>query len=415
MITRGNSFKLPLHYIFLEDIKYMTILTRQERERLVLELYYNQGKTYREISKEARISPRDIGVILNKIVEEKAEGSKEEEGIKQQDDNAKQNKQEEQQQQHLSLSAQAYKLFSDRKTPLEVAIALNLRESEATKFYKEYWKLKQLHNLNMVYEELRGDITPFLRLYRLSKAKGMGVKQVVNTLTIANNDLPSIEERFKRLRNDTSILQFRKHTCERNLYQLNNQIATTTNILNSLRMSCGRERREIQNLYNEKTRLEATVTEFKNNNEEYLNKIKHAAYEEVKSVLTDGKLLLKFATFSVIESLRSNPELYNFISYSTSVEISPNTYSSNYLSLMSGQQHQQQSFNDTYTYTALILEEAEKLYNKLTTRLTNEVIAASIKASSLQSPDNNNNQKLTYKIDNTYQTEETRYNQNRNL
>ena len=57
----------------------MTILTKQERERLVLELYYNQGKTYREIAKEARISPRDIGVILNKAVEEKkAEGWKEE-------------------------------------------------------------------------------------------------------------------------------------------------------------------------------------------------------------------------------------------------------------------------------------------------------------------------------------------------
>ena len=54
----------------------MTILTRQERERLVLDLY-NQGKTYREISKEARISPRDIGVILNKAIEEKkTEGSK---------------------------------------------------------------------------------------------------------------------------------------------------------------------------------------------------------------------------------------------------------------------------------------------------------------------------------------------------
>jgi transposase len=79
MITRGNSFKLPLYYIFLEDTKYMTILTRQERERLVLDLYYNQGKTYREIAKEARISPRDIGIILNKVIEEKTEGSKEEE------------------------------------------------------------------------------------------------------------------------------------------------------------------------------------------------------------------------------------------------------------------------------------------------------------------------------------------------
>jgi hypothetical protein len=368
MITRGNSFKLP-SAIFLEYTKYMTILTRQERERLVLELYYNQGKTYREISKEARISPRDIGVILNKTLEEKTEGSKE----RGKDNNGVKNNQ---QGPHLSLAAQAYKLFSDRKTPLEVAIALNLRESEATKLYKEYWKLKQLHNLNMVYEETKGDIEPFLKLYRLSKGKDMSVKQVVNLLTIANNDLPAVEERFKTLRNDISMLQFQKRIDERNLYQLNNKIASTIRLLNSFRMSCKRERREIENLYNEKARIDNLVTHLKNNNEEYLDKIKQTAYEELKSVLTNSKILLEFATLSVIESLRSNPELYNFISSSTSVVTTSTTYGSNYLSLMTGQQQQQQqSFNDTYT--ALIIEEAEKLYNKLTTELTHRAITAS--------------------------------------
>jgi hypothetical protein len=39
--------------------------------------------------------------------------------------------------------------------------------------------------------------------------------------------------------------------------------------------------------------------------------------------------------------------------------------------MMSGRQQQQQSFNDSYT--VLILEEAEKLYNKLTTQLTNKI------------------------------------------
>jgi hypothetical protein len=101
MITRGNSFKLPLYYIFLKDTN-MTILTRQERERLVLDLY-NQGKTYREISKEARISPRDIGVILNKVFGEKIEEIKQ--------DDAQKNQNQEQQQQHLSLAAQASNSF----------------------------------------------------------------------------------------------------------------------------------------------------------------------------------------------------------------------------------------------------------------------------------------------------------------
>jgi transposase len=328
------------HTITLEDTKYMAILTRQQRERLVLELY-NQGKTYREISKEARISPRDIGVILNKVMEEKKTEAKD-----QQDNNTDVEKHQEQQ--HLSLSTQSYKLFSEGKTPLEVSITLNLRESEATKFCGEYWKLKQLHNLNMIYEDIKDDITSFLKLYNLSKAEGLGIQQVVDVLAMANNDLPTIEERFKRLRNDVSMLQSQKHTCKRNLYQLNNQIASTTSRLsNSLRISCKRERREIEHFYNEKTRHEALITEFKSNIEEYL-KIKQAAEENVKIVLTNGKIFLQFATASVIESLRRNLELCNFVL---------NDISSN---------------NDI----AVILEEAEKLYNKLTTKLTNEAMAA---------------------------------------
>ena len=366
----NNSFKLLLYYISLEDTKHMTILTRQERERLVLELYYNQGKTYREISKVARISPRDIGVILNKVHKEKTKESKEE-GIKQQDD-AEEN--HEQEQQHLSLAVQAYKLFSESKTPLEVAIALNLRESEATKFYREYWRLKQLHNLKMAYEELKGDIEPFLKLYRLSKAKCMNVQQVVNVLKIANNNLLDIQCRYQRLKRELNTLEFDKQQSHRTMAYFNNQIETQRKALTSYRVSSIRERRQIEKIYNEKVRLESLVIGFKNNNEDYL-KIKRAAEEKVKDVLTNSKLLLKFATFSVIESLRSNPKLYNFVihdnSNNTAIPYGP-TYSS---SMSSGRQyHQQQSFNDSYT--ALILEEAEKLYNKLTTELTNSVIGS---------------------------------------
>jgi len=98
----------------------------------------------------------------------------------------------------------------------------------------------------------------------------------------------------------------------------------------------------------------------------------------VKSVLSNGKPLLKVATLSIIESLRINPELYNFVicNNSNNTTIS---YGSNYLSLMfGGQQHQQQLFNNRYT--ALILEESEKLYNELTTELTSRAIAATAAA-----------------------------------
>jgi hypothetical protein len=58
--------------------------------------------------------------------------------------------------------------------------------------------------------------------------------------------------------------------------------------------------------------------------------------------------------------------------------------------MLSGQQQQQSfSYLNDHICTAVILEEAEKLYNDLTTKLTNEVRAAavSIRKSSPSAPD----------------------------
>ena len=140
------------------------VLTREEKERFVLDLY-NQGKSTREIAEEVRMSFRDIGAILNKAKEEK-ETSKE-------------------QAEKVSQSTQAYKLFSEGKSPVQVAIALNIREPEVARFYVEYWKLRQLYSLNKIYEEIKDDIGYFVKLYRLAKAVRMGVEQVVRLLEIA--------------------------------------------------------------------------------------------------------------------------------------------------------------------------------------------------------------------------------------
>jgi hypothetical protein len=68
-----------------------------------------------------------------------------------------------------------------------------------------------------------------------------------------------------------------------------------------------------------------------------------------------------------------NSELYNFVIHDNSNDTTI-SYGSNYPSLMLSERQHQQSFIDSYT--ALILVEAEKLYNQLTTELTNRVIAA---------------------------------------
>src|SRR5215207_1963847 len=166
------------------------MLTRQEKERLVIDLY-NQGMTIREISKKARMSFRDIGTVLKK-----ASGEKEEK--------------QDSQQQLLSPSSQAYRLFAEGKTLLEVAIALDLNEFETTRFYEEYLDLKQMYELRMVYKEIGGDIAHFLKLFRILKKERMNPQHIASLLRIANNDLPALERRYYRLKKDIVLLEFEK-------------------------------------------------------------------------------------------------------------------------------------------------------------------------------------------------------------
>ena len=53
------------------DIDSNPVLTRKEREEIVLDLYFNQNKTYHEIAKIARMSPRDIKPTIDKAINEK--------------------------------------------------------------------------------------------------------------------------------------------------------------------------------------------------------------------------------------------------------------------------------------------------------------------------------------------------------
>lgn len=125
--------------------------TRQEKEKLILDLY-NQGKTYQQIASIARVSVRDIKPVL-----EKAEKEKERElGITTQE--GKENDSNNHEPQKSSVASQAYRLFSEGKSPLQVAVELNLKEPEATKYYREHWKLKRLHKLDLIYEDIKDDI-----------------------------------------------------------------------------------------------------------------------------------------------------------------------------------------------------------------------------------------------------------------
>ena len=368
------------------------ILTRQEKKKLVLDLY-NQGKTYREIAKEARMCPRDIGVIVNnEVKEQELKTEQENDNENQGTYNTTEKKLEEQ---VLSLSTRAYKLFSKGKEPLEVAIALNLGEVEVTRYYKEYLKLKQLHGLYLAYEELEGEIEPFLKLYELSKVEDMGTKQVINLLKIANNDLPALENRYTRLKNEGDLIEYTIANSNRKLHSIESQIITSSQILDSNNIAREQLKKEIDCLRNEKMGLRKMVRQYKRNNEEYL-KIKKTIEQEVNRFLLEGKELLSFALYSLMESMRRDPDKYSSIIYYSSAS-STTSYGDAFYkrSDVYGQQNEPYPSSDSFfdAYKITLLNDTEKLYKALVRERINNIIANyTAKSASVPSTATVNNQ-----------------------
>jgi transposase len=300
------------------------VLTRQEKEKLVIDLY-NQGMSIREISKQARMSFRDIGFILKKASREEEEG---------------------QDKKRLSPSTQAYSLFSKSKTPLQVAIELDLTESETAEFYQEYLNLKQMNDLRMVYEEIGDDIAYFLKLYRLSKEANMNSEHVVKLLQIANEYLPVLELKYKKLKKEIDYLEFEKQKSR----ELGNQLRVLADVSEKYG-------KEIQTLRKEKTGLETLVRKFENSNE--YKKIRQATEEEVTKALSNRKDLLKLAVSCVTEAMIRNPEKYDFFVKNSQYYRGPYATS-------------QPNFTDVYR--ALILGDAEKLFEVVARNLTNRII-----------------------------------------
>jgi hypothetical protein len=245
----------------------------------------------------------------------------------------------------------------------------------------------------MIYEELKGDIIPFLKLYRSAKAAGMSVEHVVNLLRIANNDndnvnnknnntnnnLPAIEHRYQKLKQELNSLESRKLNSNRTLQDLRKRISTSRKALDACILTHQQQIQKISELQSKKIELEALVKGFENNNEEYL-KINQTVRENLSSILSNAKTFLRFALDSLIGSIRNDPVKYSPLIYycnnnNNNMSMSTSTTNSSYR--YGGQQQEQYLPSQDYFiehYTAMLVEEAEKLYTKLVKDLTNRII-----------------------------------------
>jgi hypothetical protein len=260
----------------------------EDRRKRVIDLYFNQHKTYAEIAQIERMSPRDIHAIIK---EEKARRQK----YKQQE-----------------TSAQAYKLFSQGKTPIDVAIILNLPASKVSKLYREYWDLKGLNKLNTIHKETNGKIWTFLKLYnQLMKKRHMSIEQVVNVVEIAIHKLPYMESLYKQVKDEVEKIQRRIQQLENDIEARKNKISILDKIAFSIEQGSKTTEQRVQELTSQKDILERLIANISNG--EGYSKLKQVVKESVKAVLSDDKKLISVSFAALIQTLKTDPEMRNVI------------------------------------------------------------------------------------------------------
>jgi hypothetical protein len=66
----------------------------------------------------------------------------------------------------LSLSFQAYKLFSEGKNNVQVAIKMDLPQEQITQFRLEYWRLQNQDELESLYMLAKGEVSVLWTIYK---------------------------------------------------------------------------------------------------------------------------------------------------------------------------------------------------------------------------------------------------------
>ena len=294
-------------------------MDRKQKEALIIALA-EKGETYRDITKKAGVSPNTIKAVLNRAGLDES----------------------------TSIHSRAFELFSEGKTPLQVAITLNLEAETAIQYHQQYYMLLGCTEFTKVYLQIKDNPWPYVNLVKLAQNSGMSDGEVIELLKIANGHLPRVRLEYDRLKAELNSLENEKSNSAKDYHRLCNEISGMETAVDQFQLTIKESKDEKAKLELQKIRLQNFVKDFQDNNTEY-NKVKLAIKGQLEYVLVDRSQLLRIAVQSVIELLRLDPQKFHSYYYNQST-IQPE--------------------NDEEP----ALVEAERLYEKMLEKITNKVV-----------------------------------------
>jgi predicted transcriptional regulator len=264
------------------------MMNKKQKEALVIELA-EKGKTYREITKEAGVSPNTIKAILNRA------------GLDQ----------------TTSISSRVFELYSQDKTPLEVAIALGLKAEEVLRYHHEYFMLLGCTEFTKVYLQIKDNPWPYVNVVKLAQNSGISDDEVLELLNIAKGHLPRVKLEYDRLKAELNSLGDERSNSAKEHELLCNEISEMKTTVDQLQSTMKESKDENSKLELQKIRLQNFITNYQNNNIEY-NTVKQAIKGQLDYVLADRRRLVTTAVQSVIKLLRADPQKFHSFYYNQS-------------------------------------------------------------------------------------------------
>ena len=153
-------------------------MDKKQKEALVLAML-EKGESYRTITQRAKVSPNTIKMLANRAGFDET----------------------------TSISSRAFELYVQQKTPVEVAIALNLEAEKAINYYHQYFMLLGITEFTKAYLQVKDNPWPFVDLVKLAQNSGIRDDEVVELLKIANGYLPRVRLEYDRLKEEKNSLQ----------------------------------------------------------------------------------------------------------------------------------------------------------------------------------------------------------------
>ena len=111
----------------------------------------------------------------------------------------------------ISKIGQAYNLFHNKKTPVEVAIELGLDFQRVRKSFLEYWRLNKMTKLYNIYVENEYHLDYLFKIYYFLLRNNIDFKNIENVLHIAyettrlyqtHENLKAEIEKMKQMKNN---------------------------------------------------------------------------------------------------------------------------------------------------------------------------------------------------------------------